>query len=152
MYKIIRLNQSENLLKKTAQELMYQVLWAPYDISPENTCEILEKNQINDSYYVAITNTRVDMIGCMVTREEGYTLEIKHLAVKEEFQRKGVGRSLFNHVLNSSTCKYVEVIARNTSRIFWEKLGFNPCGRWIKHPLFTKHGIIFRKYCYNYNI
>jgi len=43
MYKIIRLNQSENLLKKTAQELMYQVLWAAYDISPENILEIWKK-------------------------------------------------------------------------------------------------------------
>jgi len=152
MYKIIRLNQSENLFKEAALELMYNVLWAPYGISKLNIQEILDKNQQNNPYYVAITNSPVDIIGCIVTREDGYTLEIKHLAVKEEFQRNGIGRSLVNHVLNESPCKNVKVVARNTSKIFWEKLGFNSCGRWIKHPLFTKHGIIFRKYCYNSNI
>ncbi|MDI6643444.1 MAG: GNAT family N-acetyltransferase [Methanobacteriaceae archaeon] len=139
-------------MKKTAQELMYHVLWAPHGMSKVNTREILEKDQINNNYYVAITNNPVDIIGCIVTREEGYKLEIKHLAVKEQFQRKGIGKSLVNHVLKESPSKNVKVIARNTSIIFWEKLGFNPCGKWIKHPLFTKHGIVFRKYCYNYNI
>jgi len=152
MYEIFRINKNETPLKKSAEDLLYHVLWAPYGISQNKTGEIFEKNQQNNPFYIAIKSSHPEVLGCIVTNEIGFNFKIKHLAVKNQFQGKGIGNSLVNHVLNKTHGKKVEVIARNTSANFWEKLGFIACGKWIKHPLFTNHGIIFRKYCYNPNI
>ncbi|MGC9516322.1 MAG: GNAT family N-acetyltransferase [Methanomicrobiales archaeon] len=148
MYKIIKIKNDENNLKKLAEDLLYNVLWAPYNISREKTREIFEITRPDNHFFIAIKEADLDILGCIVINLESFNLEIKHLAVKTQFQGINVGKSLVNRVLNEIPDKIAHVIARNTSSIFWEKLGFRSCGEWIKHPLFIEHGIIFKKYCY----
>ena len=62
------------------------------------------------------------LIGIMATRNEG-----KHIAlffVDGNFHRKGIGRSLWNTVLENNTCKEITVNSSIYALEIYKKLGF----------------------------
>ncbi len=145
MYKIISLRNSDSLLMQEAEELLKQVLWMPLGINVKNR-EIFFSKAI-EKYYIAISNEDDTIIGgIIVAPVDQYSLEIRHLAVKEAFQNQGIGNSLVNKVLHEWPHRTIEVIVRNTSIKFWEALGFTKFSDWADHPEFLKHGIRFHLY------
>jgi N-acetylglutamate synthase-like GNAT family acetyltransferase len=75
-------------------------------------------------------------------------MEICHVAVRPDTQRKGLGRTLIRHIIHNARQegrRRIQVTARNTSAGFFEKLGFETLPQAIPdHPDFKKHGISFQ--------
>lgn len=145
MYRIISLCDSDSLLLHETEELLKQVLWLPLGIDVSNRKKFFPK--AIEKFYVAVTNMNDKLIGCIVIAPiDQFSLEIRHLAVKKEFQNRGIGKSLVNKVLQEWPHKTIEVIVRDTSIEFWEALGFAKFSGWADHPEFLKHGIRFHLY------
>jgi N-acetylglutamate synthase-like GNAT family acetyltransferase len=71
-------------------------------------------------------------------------VEIRHIAVKEEYQNASIGTSLVRglfDLLKEKAPVRVQTIARNTSAGFFKKLGFKPVGNRFDHPKFREEGI-----------
>lgn len=144
MYKIINVHDTDSLLRQKAEELLKQILWTPLGINVDSREVFFSK--ADERFYVAVSNTDGKLIACIVIAPVDDTLEIRHIAVKEEFQNKGIGTSLVNQIIQEWPRNTIEVIIRNTSTNFWEVLGFTKFGDWADHPEFLKHGIHFHLY------
>ncbi|MGQ9663574.1 MAG: GNAT family N-acetyltransferase [Kiritimatiellia bacterium] len=74
-------------------------------------------------------------------------LELRHLAVASNAQRKGIGQTLMAELLridSSKNCHTICTIARNASPDFFRKMGFQTAKQQTpEHLVFQKHGITF---------
>lgn len=145
MYEIITIGDSEQQLKNEVEELLNQILWAPLGIVVDNR-DIFFNDKAKEKFYIAVRNEDKLVIGCLVLTTDQPLVEIRHLAVRTDFQNQGVGKSLVKSVLNDWPDRRIDVIIRSTSVRFWERLGFRPSGDWMEHQSFNKHGISFRQY------
>jgi len=139
---------SQVLLSAESQELdtlLWEVLWKPLSF-PRN---IREKFTIEGKPLEFTAKHDGKLIGGLVAYQTAPTeVEIRHLAILPEFERKGTGSALVRHLLSYAServCTRVYTIARNTSVDFFQKLGFtvNLQQKPSDHPAFTKHNITF---------
>jgi len=94
---------------------------------------------------IARVNDRI--VGAMVVNSSNTSkYEIRHIAVKESYQRRGNGTALVQYLIDkmsiSSPIK-IKTIARNTSQSSFKRLGFNTVQDYPDHPKFITHGISF---------
>lgn len=129
--------------KEQLDELLWNVLWQPLGLPRDIRDSFkLEKPEIN---LIAVENDHV-LDGLVANYLSNKIVEIRHLAVKEYFQRHNIGKNLIETLIEQVTkadVKLIQTIARNTSVEFWAKLGFIPQGAYITHPDFTTYGIKF---------
>jgi len=124
--------------------LLWDVLWKPIDL-PRN---IRDSFTLNGEYLELVARSDAALVGGLVADWTSPTeIEIRHIAVRPENQKQGVGArlvtSLLQH-LSARHCRRLHAIARNTSAGFFRKLGFSTApGEPPEHPLFKKHGITF---------
>ena len=129
-----------------ADRLLWDVLWRPVGLARD----IRERFKLpgRETVFVAVDARGVvgAIVGQAVSDRE---MEIRHLAVAEDCQRKGVGSALVARLLDR--CREMEVRtvcthARNTSQAFFERQGFAAVpGEIFTHPDFARHGISFLK-------
>ena len=129
-----------------ADRLLWEVLWRPVGLARD----IRERFKLpgRETVFVAVDARGVvgAIVGQAVSDRE---MEIRHLAVAEDCQRKGVGGALVARLLDR--CRELEVRtvcthARNTSQAFFEREGFAAVpGETLTHPDFGRHGISFLK-------
>lgn len=136
----------ENRIIIQADRLLHEELWSPLGF-PE---KIREDFKAGRSETVVVAQCGDHVVGSFILVDYGDgTAEIRHAAVAGNFQFKGVGTGLFEHVLKHvSTLPDISaltVYTRNTSFDFWRKLGFKESSEWLDHPLFAHHGIRFNK-------
>jgi len=74
-------------------------------------------------------------------------MELRHLAVAADSQKKRLGQSLVIRLQEIAVlrgCRRIHTIARNTSVAFFRNLGFTVVpGVPPTHPIFQRHGITF---------
>jgi len=126
--------------------LLWDVLWQPVGF-PRNVRDSFKLDG-KGLEFVALAGD--EMVGGLVANWTSQTqVEIRHIAVVPDWQHQGVGRQLVTTLIaevSAEACSLVHTIARNTSVIFFEKLGFAKLpGGPLEHPEFSKHGISFEK-------
>lgn len=130
--------------KDELDQLLWSVLWEPLGFSRD----------IRHSF--GMPNPEIDLIavydgymvgGLVVNQLSGNEFEIRHIAVRPDYQGKSVGKrlleALFRQIRKDNPVR-IQTIARNTSVGFFMKLGFTE-GEPLEHPDFTTQGISFCK-------
>jgi len=121
--------------------LLWEVLWEPLGF-PSNIRDSfkLDKPQID---LIAVENGTV--VGALVANWlSDNEIEIRHIAVRQDYQGKSVGTLLVKELyglVQRKTPLTVKTHARNTSVGFFSKLGFISSGSQLYIKEFTKHGI-----------
>lgn len=128
-------------------QLLWDVLWRPLNLRRDirNSFE-LDKPQID---LVALEHDVV-VGGLIANWLSGNEIEIRHIAVRPEYQRRSVGCLLVRELINliqGGALLRIRTYARNTSIDFFVKLGFKPEGHYLRHKDFIKHGIEFQQMC-----
>lgn len=125
-------------------ELLWHVLWQPLGFPRD----IRKDFSIVGEKIELTMKEKGQIIGGLVavwTAEN--EIELRHLAVNHDYQRKGIGQSLVTELFRVASAKpfyRVHTTARNTSVDFFRKLGFQKAqGTPPEHPVFMKHGITF---------
>ena len=131
-------NQNESL-----EQLLWEVLWRPLGFERDVQDEFkLDSEEIR---LVASVDDR--LVGAMVVNTtDEYEYEIRHIAVKEQYQRTGIGKALVQHFIEKMSTERltkIRTIARNTSQPFFKQLGFRTIQDYPDHPKFIEHGITF---------
>ena len=125
-------------------ELLWRILWQPIGLPRDVRSEF----SVNGEELELIAKKNGQLMGGLVAVETSDTeVELRHLAVALNAQRKGVGRSLVAELLRiaaSKKCHRIRIVARNTSAGFFRELGFKTTqGQAPEHPAFLNHGITF---------
>lgn len=129
-----------------ADRLLWDVLWCPVGLARD----IRERFKLPGREIMFVAADSRGVVGAVVGQavSDG-EMEIRHLAVAEDCQHKGVGGALVARLLDR--CRELEVRAvsthaRNTSQAFFERHGFAAIpGETLTHPDFARHGISFLK-------
>ena len=125
-------------------DLLWEVLWKPLDL-PKN---IQKSFKLDGESLELIARSKGVLVGGLVAVwNSERDVEIRHIAVKPESQKQGVGVRLIDALLERISKQggvRIYTIARNTSAPFFRKLGFQTApGIPPEHPLFKIHGITF---------
>lgn len=147
---IQKVNMATEEIVKTAgdaaevDELLWRILWQPLGF-PRN---IRSKFSIDGKKLELAAKENGRIVGGLVavwTAEN--EIELRHLAVASDYQRKGIGQGLITELCRIASvkmCHQIHTIARNTSVDFFRKVGFRSApGRAPEHPVFLEHGIMF---------
>lgn len=119
------------------EEIPYELLYLA-DPSKEAVTDYIRRGKLYSAY---IDNKVVGAYVTLMTRP--LTLEIMNIAVEESHQRKGIGKVLINHAINTSkdlNAKVLEIGTGNSSiyqLAFYQKCGFRITG--IDKDFFKKH-------------
>lgn len=119
------------------EEIPYELLYLA-DPSKEAVTDYIGRGTLYSAY---IDNKVVGAYVILMTRP--LTLEIMNIAVEELHQRKGIGKVLINHAINTSkdlNAKVLEIGTGNSSiyqLAFYQKCGFRITG--IDKDFFKKH-------------
>lgn len=94
---------------------------------------MIEKYLTRSSLYILTEHSTIYGV-CAVTDEGNQIAEIKNLAIHPAFHRQGYGTMLMQYVLaqlRNAGFTYVRLGTGETpgTLIFYQKLGFQPCGR-----------------------
>lgn len=98
------------------------------DDSPEGIARYLQRNP--STCFAAEEDG--ELVGVILSGHDGRRAFIYHLAVAEDWQRRGIGSALLNAALQALRAEGIHkaalvVMARNLKgNAFWEKVGFNP--------------------------
>ncbi len=124
--------------------LLWEILWKPL-----NFPRIVRDSFKLDGQSIELV-AKVDgrIVGGLVANwTTGSEVEIRHIALRPEFQNLGVGRHLVESLISTISkqgCSCIHSIARNTSVGFFRKLNFKTSpGTPPEHPEFKRHGITF---------
>ena len=105
-------------------ELLWNALWLPLDFPREARRGF----SVSGEEFELIAKRNGQIAGGLVAVWTGDTeIELRHLAVASNAERKGVGRSLLAELLRiaaSKKCHRIRTIARNTPVGFFGELGF----------------------------
>lgn len=127
--------------KKELDRLLWTVLWKPLSL-PRNirVSYKLDTPQID---LIAVDNKVV--VGVLVANWlSEKELEIRHIAVKSDYQENSIGSLLIEELFRSIRDKrpiQIQTHARNTSIGFFNRLGFKPRGPRMNQPNFMKQGL-----------
>jgi N-acetylglutamate synthase-like GNAT family acetyltransferase len=122
-------------------QLLWDVLWKPLNFKRNVRQSFkLDKPQID---IIAVDNNVI--IGALVANWlSNSEIEIRHIAVKTEFQKRDVGELLVEalfKLIQDKTPVTIQTHARSTSMVFFSKLGFKPVGNRLEVDAFMRHGI-----------
>jgi len=122
--------------------LLWNVLWKPLGFPRD----IRENFKLSGPQFdlVAVDDVGEVIGGLVANRISEGTVEIRHIAVRSDWQRRSVGSNLFMTLLEEIEKPVtLQTRARNSSTQFFRGLGFHPTGEQFNHPEFSKHGIGF---------
>lgn len=91
-----------------------------------------EQNDMNSWHFVAVENDKV--VGCVVLvrlDEKASKTQLIQMAVEKDFQGRGIGRMLVEHLVEFASKQEVQEIqihARDDVTAFYEQLGFEIVG------------------------
>lgn len=142
----IRVREAADGDLQQADRLLWEVLWRPVGLARD----IRESFKLPGREIVLVAVDSRGVVGAIVGQPVAdREMEIRHLAVAEDCQRKGVGSALVARLLDrcrESGVRTVCTHARNTSQAFFERQGFAAVpGETLTHPDFARHGISFLK-------
>lgn len=125
-------------------ELLWKELWQPLGLSRD----VRHTFGLEGEEFELLAQESGQLLGGLVAALTGDNeVELRHLAVFSDVQRRGIGRSLvteLHRIAKTKNCRRIYTIARNTSREFFRKLGFQTAaGQAPEHPVFLEHGITF---------
>jgi len=127
--------------KKELDRLLWTVLWKPLNL-PRNIRDSykLDTPQID---LVAVDNRTVvgGLVANWLSEKE---LEIRHIAVKSDYQENSIGSLLVEELFRMIKEKVplrIQSYARNTSMGFFTRLGFKPTGERLDQQNYIKQGI-----------
>ena len=127
--------------KKDLDRLLWNVLWKPLKL-PRH---IRDSFKLDTPQIELVAMDDRTMAGVLVANWlSDREIEIRHLAVKPEYQGGKVGTDLIKalfELLREKAPIQVQTIARNTSAGFFTRLGFKPVGNRFNHPKFMEEGI-----------
>ncbi|MDD5701414.1 MAG: GNAT family N-acetyltransferase [Dehalococcoidales bacterium] len=131
--------------KKELDLLLWSVLWKPLGM-PRN---MRMSFQLSGPEMQLVAMVDHSIIGGLVANwHSSNDIEIRHLAVKLEYQGISIGqrlvRELIKRIPQDKTIS-IQTYARNTSVAFFTKLGFKHIGERLEHPDFSAQGISFQK-------
>ena len=130
--------------KHELDQLLWDVLWKPLSL-PRN---IRNAYRSGRPEIELIAVSRNEVIGGLVANQLSEDrFEIRHLAVRPEYQRRSIGRLLVQELIKrirKRSVVWLQTYARNTSTDFFSRFGFRQEGDFIEHKDFTKHGIRFQ--------
>lgn len=133
-----RENHNEEL-----EELLWEVLWRPLGFERGAQDEFkLESEEIR--YFAIVDDWLAGAMVVNIANEHEY--EIRHIAVKRDYQRTGIGTALIQNLIGNIASRKstrIRTIARNTSQSFFKKIGFRTIQDYPDHPKFINHGITF---------
>jgi N-acetylglutamate synthase-like GNAT family acetyltransferase len=122
-------------------QLLWDVLWKPLNFKRD----IRETFKLHMPQIDLIAIDQDVIIGALVANWlSSDEIEIHHIAVKRDFQKKAVGRMLFeelSRLTQDITPLTITTYARNTSIGFFSKLGFEPVGSRLEVEGFMEQGI-----------
>ena len=122
-------------------ELLWDVLWKPLGL-PRQARESMKLDSPQIELIAAEDGVVVGGLAAnMLSRS---TIEIRHIAVRPDWQGRSVGRRLvegLRDLIPGDAPAEFQTCARNTSAGFFIKLGFSPRGEPLEHEDFAKHGI-----------
>ena len=130
--------------KKQLDDLLWDTLWKPFDF-PRNIRASFKLDGCELELIAVENNCLLGGVVAIYLPEN--EVEIRHIAINENHQKSGVGRSLIEELINQlkkEEVKLIKTIARNTSEDFFKKMGFKSDGEYLTHPDFIKFGIKFR--------
>lgn len=140
-----------NIIKVTENKKQYIDLLLLADEQEDMIDRYLEKGDM----YVMLDNG-VPLGECVVTDNGGSVYEIKNLAISPEYQKRGYGRALINHIFQSYNGRTLIVGTGESPATlgFYEKCGFT-CYHRIKdfftdnydHPIIDG-GVLLRDMVY----
>ena len=131
--------------------ILWQGLWQPIGLPRD----IRESFKLEGACIELVATRGPEVLGGLVAAVWlcADTLELRHIALRPEFQRMSIGTKLVRElvaVAEAGRCLVIETYARNTSVGFFASLGFVTLPREpLKHPDFSKHGISFRRMEYS---
>jgi N-acetylglutamate synthase-like GNAT family acetyltransferase len=126
-------------------QLLWDVLWKPLNFKRT----IRQSFKLNNPHIdiVAVENNIV--IGTLVANWLSNTeIEIRHIAVKTDYQNKAIGRLLVEELfrlIQNKTPVIIQTHARNSSIGFFSKLGFRSVGNHLEVDAFMQYGIWLQK-------
>jgi predicted GNAT family N-acyltransferase len=118
----------EDHLYQQERELRNRILLRPIGIPDYGW----EQNDANSWHFVAIENEKV--VGCVVLvrlDEKVSKTQLIQMAVEKDFQGRGIGRMLVEHLVEFASKQEVQEIqihARDDVTAFYEQLGFEIVG------------------------
>ena len=129
-------------------ELLWEVLWEPIGLPRDIRQSFMIEGEGVD--LVALSGGGV-IGGLSASWTFPMEVELRHLAVRPEVRRRGIGSSLVKKLIalvSQRNCSIVRTISRNTSTDFFRGMGFVPsrAGNFPDHPAFKKHGITFEMF------
>ena len=126
-------------------EILWRVLWQPLGL-PRNVRQDLSID--GESLELVAKKNGLLIGGAVVVWTGEAEVELRHLAIVPEAQNQGIGQRLIERLLEIvklNGCQRVHTIARNKSVGFFKNLGFRMAtGLVPEHPVFKKHGIVFK--------
>ncbi len=133
--------------KAEAEELdalLWRELWQPLGLDRN----IRHKFKVEGKEIELVAKLNEQIIGGLVAiQTSDKEIELRHIAVSSNAQRKGAGRALVNKLISIASSKNfhkIRTIARNTSVDFFRAMGFQTTTEEPpEHPVFLKHGITF---------
>jgi GNAT superfamily N-acetyltransferase len=130
--------------------LLWEILWKPLEL-PRNVRETFRLP--GESLEIGAWREG-ELTGALVANwTSNTTVELRHLAVRTQGQRKGVGKQLVRHLVETALatgCSEIVTCARNTSLAFFIALGFVPVSdEVLEHSAFSRFGISFRHLRYS---
>jgi len=132
--------------KEQLDELLWQVLWKPLDLPRDIRTKfgLPGKKTIE---LIAVEN-KIVVGGLVAIWINENKLEIRHLAVEKDYQKRSIGTRLISNLfdlIKKNNPIRIQTYVRNTSFPFFVKCGFKQVNeQWIEHPDFERHGIRFK--------
>ena len=127
------------------ENLLWEILWKPIGFSKDVRKKFRPENYEDEIILTAKAHD--DNIGIIVAYQISKDeYEIRHIAVRHEYQKSGIGKKLVNKlqtILKEKGIKKIQTISRNTSKVFFKTIGFEKVEHYPDHPDFLKHGISF---------
>ena len=131
--------------KNELDQLLWTVLWKPLGLPRD----IRQSFRLNSPQIdlIAVDNGTVvgGLVANWLSKNE---IEIRHIAVRSDYQGLSVGRCLVEKLVKlvqQDTPVKIQTCARNTSAGFFVKLGFISTGKYLEHQDFAKNGIKFQQ-------
>ena len=131
--------------KRELDQLLWDVLWKPLNL-PRNVRNAYSLGRLEIELIAVSQNEAIG--GLVANQLSENRFEIRHVAVRPEYQRQSVGRLLIQELtkrIRKRSVVWLQTYARNTSTGFFSRLGFRQEGDLVEHKDFTKHGIRFQR-------
>ena len=139
----------KTIIKNEANKLLYHVLWAPLGMA----ARAREDFKTDGVEHIFVTTDKSSVVGTFVLIVHcDNTVELRHAAVAETFQKRGIGKRLWAEAVKFAKGEGASeffLYARNTTIGYWLKLGLKEESAWLDHAEFKKYGIRFKKMVYS---